>query len=156
MINVPRSFLHRNLSIFQHKLLPPLSHLPGPTPTKLPPSCGRISHNDAPLFMRKRCPTIEFSITNADWGKSHWLLELQQAEGTKDVLSLHLTQRNKTFSLSEVIHCYHTRPALRCIKTLKGWINSGLLMSFEFCKDQNAGRTELKAINLPRSTCLLH
>lgn len=28
-----------------------------------------------PLFMRKRCPTIEFSITNADWGKSHWLLE---------------------------------------------------------------------------------
>lgn len=66
------------------------------------------------------------------------------------------SERKETFGLSAVIHCYHTRTALRCIKTWKGWINSGLLMSFEFCKDQNAGRTELKAINLHHSTCLLH
>lgn len=62
-----------------------------------------------------------------------------------------LNKRQKSFSLSEGIHWYHARTALRRIQTWKRWIHSGLVMCFEFCKDQNAGRTELKAIHFHHS-----
>lgn len=62
-----------------------------------------------------------------------------------------LNKRQKPFSPSEGIYWYHARTALGRIKTWKGWIHSAFFMSIEFCKDKNAGRTELKAINFHHS-----